>query len=68
MAFLETVTERIAGHIIASTVRPATEAEIAEAERLHSEGQCPHNIVRDERGWLYDFRFCVTCGSGLGII
>lgn len=64
----EVVTERIGPHILASTLRPATPADIAEAERLHALGQCPHTIVEDESGWLYSFRRCVTCGRGLGAI
>lgn len=66
--FFEEVTERLCGHVLTSSVRPATDQEIAEAARLHSEGRCPHTIVADEKGWLYDIRTCVTCGAGLGAI
>jgi hypothetical protein len=66
--FYEEVTVRSGSTPICSTVRPATSAEIAEALALHQEGKCPHTIVRDEEGWPYDFRYCVTCGAGLGAI
>lgn len=66
--FCEVVTEKIGDIIIASDVRPATVVEINNAEMLHKEGKCPHNIVYDERGWMYDFRYCFTCGRGLGVI
>lgn len=66
--FLEMVTEKIGDRIIASTVRPATEAEIELGRQLHALGKCPHNLVHDEPGWLYDFRYCAICGQGLGIV
>lgn len=66
--FFENVTERIGEQIIASTVRPATEEEIAEAQSLHKEGRCPHTIIKDTAGWLYDERYCVTCDKFLGFI
>jgi len=62
------VGSRSGGDIVISTVRPATTEEIEEARRLHALGECPHNIVRDEKGWMYDLRSCVTCGKGLGAI
>jgi hypothetical protein len=64
----ETVKERFCGHIIRSDVRPATKEEIAEATKLHNQGKCPHTIVQDEPGWLYDFRNCAICGCSLGIV
>ena len=67
-AFIETVTERFAGHIVASDVRLATEKEIEAARKLHEAGKCPHNIVVDEKGWLYDYRSCFVCGCGLGTV
>lgn len=66
--FFENVTSRIGEHIISSDVRPATEEEIKKAELLNIDGKCPHNIVYDESGWLYDERHCATCGKGLGLI
>lgn len=66
--YYEDVKETFGGHVIRSEIRPATEEEIAEAARLHAEGKCPHWIVRDEPGWLYDTRSCETCGCGLGAI
>lgn len=67
-AFFEEVAARSGGDIVLSTVRPATIEEIEEARRLHEQGECPHNIVVDEKGWMYDYRVCVTCGKGLGAI
>ena len=66
--FFEEVKERSGGDIVLSTVRPATPEEIEDARRLHMQGECPHNIVHDEKGWMYDYRSCVTCGKGLGAI
>ena len=66
--FYEEVLERVAGHVLMSNCRPATQEEIDEAAKQHSEGKCPHVIFYDEPGWLYDFRICHTCGGGLGLI
>lgn len=66
--YFENVTCRIDGQIIFSTIRIATEEEIAEAKRLHLLNQCPHNIVYDKSGWLYDERICATCDMGLGLV
>lgn len=66
--YCEIVRERFMGQVIASDIHPATEAEIALAQSLHLQGKCPHNIVIDEPGWLYDFRSCYTCEAGLGAI
>lgn len=66
--FCEVVTEKIGDIIIASDIHPATKEEIETADMLHKDGKCPHNIVVDERGWMYDFRYCYTCGCGLGVI
>jgi len=67
-AFFEEVESRSGGDIVISTVRPATPEEIANAKLLHERGACPHSIVNDEKGWMYDYRYCVTCGKGLGVI
>ena len=67
-AFFEEVTARSRGDIVLSIVRPATTEEIKEARRLHEHGECPHNIVVDKKGWMYDYRVCVTCGKGMGAI
>lgn len=66
--FVETVTERFCGHVLASDIRPATQEDIAQAAALHARGECPHNIVYDVAGWMYDYRRCGTCGKGLGAI
>lgn len=66
--FFEEVTERIGDFVIASNVRPATGLEVELAQKEHLEGGCKHNIVRDECGWLYDYRFCAICGIGLGVV
>lgn len=65
---VETVTERIGKHILASTVRAATQRDVDNAARLHAKGHCSHNVVKDTAGWLYDTRVCATCGEGLGTI
>ncbi len=65
---VETVTDRIGEHVLASTVREANDEDIELAKHLHSLGKCPHNVVLDEEGWLYDFRSCYTCGKGLGTV
>ncbi len=66
--WFEEVKERFCGRVISSTLRPATAADIDEAATLHLLGRCPHTIIKDEAGWMYDFRSCVTCGAGLGAI
>lgn len=48
--------------------RLATPDEIKAATRAHEEGNCPHTLFYDEPAWLYDFRFCGTCGQSLGMI
>jgi len=68
-AFYEEVKERGVGGIpLISTVRPATDAEISWAEAMNNQGKCPHVIVEDKEGWLYNLRHCVTCGKFLGFI
>lgn len=66
--FVETIIERMDGHILASEIHPATEEDIELARQLYEKGQCPHNIVYDEGGWMYDIRICATCEKGLGVI
>lgn len=66
--WVETVTSRIGPHILASNLRPATQADLQAARELHAAGKCPHNVVRDTYGWLYDFRSCAVCGQGLGTV
>ncbi len=65
---VETVTERIGVHILASTVRAATQEDVDIATRLHQQGKCPHNVVKDHAYWLYDTRECAICGQGLGTV
>lgn len=66
--FVETVTERIGPHVIASTIRAATPEDIARAKQLHAKGRCDHSVVKDTDGWLYDIRSCAICGQGLGTV
>jgi hypothetical protein len=66
--FYEEVIEKIGHTVIQSNIREATSDEIVEAEELHKEGKCPHTIIYDELGPIYDFRMCHTCGSSLGTV
>jgi hypothetical protein len=66
--YYENVSERIGKQVFASTIEIATEEQIQEARQLNSKGKCPHTIVVDEEGWMYDFRSCAICGKGLGLI
>lgn len=29
---------------------------------------CPHTVVRDQKGYIYDWRECYACGKSLGAI
>lgn len=66
--FYEEVEKTIAGHIIESKVRPATNQEIEEAEIAYKNGKCPHTIIYDEDNYPYWIRTCHTCGEGLGTV
>lgn len=61
--FFEDVKISFGNHVISSEVRPATQSEIDECKRLYESGLCPHTIIRDEPGWLYDLRICAICGK-----
>ena len=67
--YVETVTGRGPGDTVtASTLRPATAKDVRAAKRQRKLGKCTHSVVRDERGWMYDYRWCATCGAALGAI
>lgn len=66
--YFEEVTERYAGIVIGSNIREASQEEITEARNLHNQGKCPHTIVYDEYGYMYDCRTCHTCGAPLGTV
>jgi len=66
--FYEEVIEKINGIVIQSNIREPTGDEIVEAELLHKQGKCPHTIIYDELGSIYDFRMCHTCGKSLGTV
>ncbi len=66
--FVEIVTERINGFVLASNIRDVTDDDIKQAEELHKQGKCPHNVVVDTLSYMYDFRECYTCGKGLGTV
>lgn len=68
MPFYEVVEEQIDGFVLQSSLRIATAEDIAEAQKLHREGKCPHTIIEDSYGYLYDIRRCWTCGKGLGTV
>ena len=67
--YVETVKESFCGQPLISTVRPATEEEVAEAKRRFEEGElCDHRFVVDDVDWMYSYRYCGICGAGLGAI
>ena len=66
--FFEEVTDRIGEVVLASKVRDATEEDIKKEMENHKNGNCQHTIVKDELGWMYDFRSCAICGKGLGTV
>lgn len=66
--YFEEVIKKYAGIVVESNIREATNIEIVEAETLHSKGKCPHTIVYDVKGPIYDFRICHTCGQSLGTV
>lgn len=52
-----------------SSVRLATEKEIENAlVEFLSNGVCDHSLIFDDRGWMYDFRYCAICKAGLGVV
>ena len=66
--FVEEVTTKIGDHILTSTVRKATQKDVDEAMAKKNKGRCPHNIIKDQKTYLYDIRECALCGKGLGLI
>lgn len=54
--------------VMSSNIHEATVEEIALAAELAALGKCPHCIVYDTPGWMYDARTCATCGEGLGTV
>jgi hypothetical protein len=66
--YFEEVLEKFNGQVIRSNIREATPEDIKQAITLHIEGKCPHTIVYDYSGWVYDTRICGVCGAGLGLI
>lgn len=51
-----------------STVRPATREEIEACDELAAKGACPHTVVTDEVGFIYNIRYCAVCLAGLALI
>ena len=66
--YYEKVKVRRGNQVIISDIFVATRAQIQETKQLHKSGKCPHTIVYDDDGFLYDFRICGTCGKFLGYI
>lgn len=65
----EVVTHRHGDTILASRLEDITECELEKAQKdFESSRECDHSLVKDEPGWLYDFRSCAICGKGLGAI
>lgn len=58
----EKVTERLGDHVIQSQLVPIGSADDS------CKNPCGHIGIWDESGWLYDFRCCAVCGTGLGAI
>ena len=55
-------------HVLMSSNRDLTLKDVRNSMKLHNEGKCDCLCFQDEAGWLYDFRHCVVCGKGLGLI
>lgn len=66
--YFEKVKEKICNIVSTSEIAKATPSQIQEAVALHQKGKCPHNIIRDEAGYIYDIRYCAICGKCLGLI
>lgn len=67
--FVEDVSQRFCGHVLVSSVRPATDEEVRIArDEFLSTGKCKCNLVVDHAGWMYTTRSCAICGAGLGAL
>lgn len=66
--YVEEVLEEFCGRVVRSNLRKATMEDFKASEELHKVGKCPHNLIVDEHGWLYDIRYCFVCGTGLGTV
>lgn len=68
-AFVEEIIEGRGDHAGISNLHDASAEEIAQFKSK----PCDHEnateaLIYDEPSWLYDFRFCVVCGAGLGTV
>jgi len=66
--FCEKVIEKIGDSVIQSDVYHASEKDIKSAIELYNKGNCQHNIIYDETGYMYDIRYCAICDEFLGVI
>lgn len=66
--FVEKVIQSCDGIVLQSTVRKPSDDEIKEAIQEFRDGKCSHKIIRDEKGWMYDYRICAICEEGLGTV
>ena len=66
--YFEVITDGDQDCVFASEFHKATRKEIAEAQRLHKQGECPHTIFYDIESYPYDLKYCGTCGKFKGRI
>lgn len=66
--YREIVTEQMGEHILASTFREATKAEINETQQSFQKGICNHGVFYDKSEWMYDIRKCGACHKTIGFI
>ena len=61
---------RLLRHRPKSELKPTEIGKLAELEAVLSElrGQCRHRVFKDEPGFLYSIRSCVTCGCHMGSV
>jgi len=66
-AWLEVISERYGSTVVMSTLREPTEEEVSGLEATPCRhGSQPTQLIFDEPGFMYDFRYCAICGVFLG--
>lgn len=51
-----------------SHVREVKRSDVDEAYESFKNGECKHILRADSYGYMFDVRYCVLCGKGLGFI